>query len=314
MGGGEPYADTPLGGPEGPQWRLGCGAGGCPHICQGPGRGAGGGLPPRSTWALTPERATRPEPGPRSDSGTAVPWGFGCSLLSAVGEGPSCECGVTSAPACHPGTLPPRNLVGRNCWCLFRLFLCKVTSCLRSEPLITQTPLWGGRRRVRPGGVCQAAWPWARALLICVSPRAGVFASARNVQFPAPRGARARSGDCGSGPAAPGCSGKVLPVGGRRLWRGDSSVHLSLGPAAGTRLPCPRAAWGSWGLEAARLARVSADGPCAPLLPTTQAPPRACVWDGAWPRRGPAGCLGPQAGRDLDTGQSQACGATSRSC
>lgn len=30
----------------------------CPHICQRPRRGAGGGLPPRPSWPITPKRAS----------------------------------------------------------------------------------------------------------------------------------------------------------------------------------------------------------------------------------------------------------------
>lgn len=67
-------------------------------------------------------------PPPRAPAATSRQWG---RLASR-------ECGIAPVPACHPGTLPPRNLVGCNCWCLFRSFLCKVTSCLPSEQLTTQ--------------------------------------------------------------------------------------------------------------------------------------------------------------------------------
>lgn len=107
------------------------------------------------------------------------------------------------------------------------------------------------------------------------------------------------------GPAASGCSCKVIPMGGRRLWQGDSSIHLSLELAAGDvpAMPCVlcRGA-GDWRLPGWRRSRQTGRVPLCCQPP--RLPPELTFGTEQGLQGGPAGhlCLGSGASGQLGPG------------
>lgn len=163
--------------------------------------------------------------------GQAAPWAP-TAASRRWGRVASRERGTASAstPACHPGTLPPRNLVGCNCWCLFRSFLCKVTGCLPSEQLTTQRGPFESRRRAHQGGRLPGSLVvGARASHLHVIPGPRLLSRVKRA-ISSPMG--------GPGSWRRDCSG---PSGGRRLRPANLGPGLlSLQPAAGLVCPaCP---------------------------------------------------------------------------
>lgn len=193
--------------------------------------GAGCGCSSRLNWPSVPKGASGLALGVARARGQAAPWAPAAASWR-WGRAASRERGMASAsvPACHPGTLPPRNLVGCNCWCLFRSFLCKVTSCLPSEQLTTQRGPFESRRRAHQGGRLPgslAVGTRAAHLHVIPGPR---LLSRVKCAISCPTG--------GLGSWRRDCSG---PSGGRRLWPASLGPGLlSLQPAAGlVCLACP---------------------------------------------------------------------------
>ena len=163
--------------------------------------------------------------------GQASPWAHTAASWR-WGKVASRECGTASAsaPACHPVTLPPRNLVGCNCWCLFRSFLCKVTSCLPSEQLTTQQGLFESWRRAHQGRRLPGSLAvGTRAAHLHVIPGPRLLSRVKRAISSPTGGLSSWQRDC-SGPS-----------GGRRLRPVSLGPSLlSLQPAAGLVCPaCP---------------------------------------------------------------------------
>ena len=83
--------------------------------------------------------------------GTGRPPGPRCRI-SAVGEAGFLGVWYRTRARLSPRDSPTPSSGGCNCWCLFRSFLCKVTSCLPSEQLTTQRGPFESRHRAHQGG------------------------------------------------------------------------------------------------------------------------------------------------------------------
>lgn len=164
-----------------------------------------------------------------SGRGTGHPVGP-CCLVSAVREAGSPGVWYRARARLSPGDSPALNLVGCSCWCLFRSFLCKGTSCLPSEQLATQRGPFESRHRAHQGGRLPGSLAvGTRAVHLHVIPGPSLVSLVK----------RAISGPTG-GPDSwqRDCSG---PSGGRRLWPASPGPSLlSLKPAVGMACPvCP---------------------------------------------------------------------------